>query len=755
MKTKHPITLLTLFSLLLTSCVTGTPKLSPSTIASTTTVATSTAPGWTRYDSINHIRDLAFAPDGTLWAITNGGLVHWDLSTDTYTRYLIQATDMAVAPDGTLWLATSHGVCHFDGASCQTYPDADGLVHNAVQAVAVALDGVVWLATEIGVSRFDGRSWKNYPSPVPTRDLAVAASGEVWAATAGGVGRYTPSQDAWITYTEEHGLPGSQAQVVAIGPEGAVWTYFLWQGVYRFDGKNWHAVDGITGGIVADIALAADGTPWVVTVGGTHYPGGNLAYRDGDTWTDVTSEHGLLSIGAVALGPWGSGTVAQQVVAASTNLGLGICQEGEWRLLKDGPTSDRVTSVAVTPDGAAWFAFGDHSVSTPGGGLSRFDGQGWQYLLDDAEVGAVAVAPDGSLWAGVGCEVRRYDGTAWETVARCGEDLPVGNVLDIAFTPDDATWVANGFSLGRFDGQSWTVYDKLINSLEVAPDGAIWMNGWEGRQGSGYVARFDPSTGLRAGGEGWTIYKIADSFPGAFMVGAVTSDGLVWGVAPERGLACVDPLAMLGTGSGSWTNDRSWTFYPTAGGLSLDSINALTVAPDGALWAITGKGIAYFDESAWQTVRLEHDPGTINAMAFAPDGSIWLGTSQGAIHFRPSETVPNQSMKGYELYSWQVQGEWYFALVIGTNRIKTYDEIASPEVRVRGLEALEGQLDQLPSGEQVFWSAQRVPNTGLPPHEMIDEIRTYCRQHGIQLVMEQTPSPDDAFGDLIQASSVL
>jgi len=671
-------------------------------------------------------------------------------------RYLHPILDPGA--DGTLWLTTGHGVCHFEGTSCGIYTDADGLIHNAVRAVAVAPDGVVWVGTERGVSRFDGRSWKSYPSPVPTQDLAVAASGEVWAATTGGVGRYMPSQDTWTTYTEEHGLPSSQAQVIAIGPEGDVWTYILWQGVYRFDGENWHTVDGITGGIVADIAFAADGAPWVATIGGTHYPGGSLAYRDGDTWNDITSDHWLMSIGAVALGPGGSGTVAcpepcrraPQVIAVATNLGLGVHQEGEWRLLKDGPTSDRVTSVAVTPDGAAWFGFGDHSVSTPGGGLSWFDGQGWQYFLGNAEVHALAVAPDGSLWAGVGCEVRRYDDIAWEIVARCGEDLPAGNVLDIAFTPDGAAWVANGFSLARFDGQTWTVYEKFINSLEVAPDGAIWMNGWEGLQDSFYVARFDPSTGLRAGGEGWTIYKIADSFPAAFRVGAVTPDGLVWGVVPERGLACFDPSAVLGTGAESWTDGRSWTFYPTAGGLSLDSINALTVAPDGGLWVITNQGLAYFDGSDWETVRLDHDPGTINTMAFAPDGSIWLGTSQGAIHFRPSETVPNRSMKGYELYSWQVQGEWYFALVIGTNRIKTYDEIASPKVRVRGLEALEGQLDQLPSGEQVFWSAQRVPNTGLPPHEMIDEIRTYCR-----LVMEQTPSPDDAFGNLIQASSVL
>lgn len=94
------------------------------------------------------------------------------------------------------------------------------------------------------------------------------------------------------------------------------------------------------------------------------------------------------------------------------------------------------------------------------------------------------------------------------------------------------------------------------------------------------------------------------------------------------------------------------------------------------------------------------------------------------------------SMKGYELYSWQAQDEWYFALVVGTNRIKTYDEVSSPETRVQGLEALKSELDKLSSGEQVFWSTQRVPNTTLPPDGIIDEIRAYCGQCGIRLEVE-------------------
>jgi hypothetical protein len=36
------------------------------------------------------------------------------------------------------------------------------------------------------------------------------------------------------------------------------------------------------------------------------------------------------------------------------------------------------------------------------------------------------------------------------------------------------------------------------------------------------------------------------------------------------------------------------------------------------------------------------------------------------------------SLKGYELYSWQAAGRWYFTLITGTNRNKQLEEITSP-----------------------------------------------------------------------------
>ena len=115
---------------------------------------------------------------------------------------------------------------------------------------------------------------------------------------------------------------------------------------------------------------------------------------------------------------------------------------------------------------------------------------------------------------------------------------------------------------------------------------------------------------------------------------------------------------------------------------------------------------------------------------------------------------PTRSMKGYELYSRQVDGVWYFSLLAGTNRLKTYAEISSPEVQVRGLDTLKLVLDRLAESEQLFWSASRVPNTSFPPAELIGEIREYCGQRGLDLQLDPlTESPAPVATPLAAASA--
>jgi hypothetical protein len=116
-------------------------------------------------------------------------------------------------------------------------------------------------------------------------------------------------------------------------------------------------------------------------------------------------------------------------------------------------------------------------------------------------------------------------------------------------------------------------------------------------------------------------------------------------------------------------------------------------------------------------------------------GGFWLDPARMV----PGVTVtstPAKSMKGWELYSWQMQGEWYFSLVAGTNRLKTLEEVSSPDVRVRGVDALKTELDELARGEQVFWLEQRVAGVVRPPDEMFESIQSYCAERDIRLEVD-------------------
>ena len=100
-------------------------------------------------------------------------------------------------------------------------------------------------------------------------------------------------------------------------------------------------------------------------------------------------------------------------------------------------------------------------------------------------------------------------------------------------------------------------------------------------------------------------------------------------------------------------------------------------------------------------------------------------------------------MKGWELYSWRVGDEWRFALLVGTNRIKTSEEITT--VGLTGIDGIKRALSRVAPGEYVFWEGsvwrRKVRKTGheeiapfaLPPDELLNEIKAYCEQHRLKL----------------------
>ena len=104
------------------------------------------------------------------------------------------------------------------------------------------------------------------------------------------------------------------------------------------------------------------------------------------------------------------------------------------------------------------------------------------------------------------------------------------------------------------------------------------------------------------------------------------------------------------------------------------------------------------------------------------------------------------SMKGYELYSWKIKGHWYYSLLPGTNRLKTYEEITAPRIVKRDASGLKAELEKLPKGEEVFWmsgapaGANKSPtgqllNVKHPSRNRIKGIKAMCDKLGIRLTL--------------------
>ena len=102
---------------------------------------------------------------------------------------------------------------------------------------------------------------------------------------------------------------------------------------------------------------------------------------------------------------------------------------------------------------------------------------------------------------------------------------------------------------------------------------------------------------------------------------------------------------------------------------------------------------------------------------------------------QPTATQSAQSMKGYELYSWQEDNQWKFSLLIGTNREKTLDEIKSADTLLSGVDALLSVLEKIPSGETITWSSKAT--LSFPSDDIIKQVEKFCAGKGIILFSAQ------------------
>jgi hypothetical protein len=111
------------------------------------------------------------------------------------------------------------------------------------------------------------------------------------------------------------------------------------------------------------------------------------------------------------------------------------------------------------------------------------------------------------------------------------------------------------------------------------------------------------------------------------------------------------------------------------------------------------------------------------------------------------------SMKGYELYSWEEDNQWHFTLITGTNRTRTIGEIFSHDyfisetgwvkVQVVGTDAVKDVFSRLPHGESIFWCGELCIEQAdatdislrLPPEKLVETIKECAVKFNLNLAI--------------------
>ncbi len=499
----------------------------------------------------------------------------------------------------------------------RTYGVTDGLGALDVWAIFRDRDGNMWFGTEGGgVSRYDGDRWTQFTVEdglVESSVYAIVqdADGDLWFGSGQGVSRYDGQR--WTTYTQRDGLAVSslafKSNVLALGPDDAVWYGSDLGSISRFDGQQWTTFDEVAGVRLNDVRwdLAdRDGAMWFATSNGV------VRYREGD-WDAVILPEGLADLGVNA--------VAQDSTGAlwfGTASGLSRLQHGTWTTYL---SATLIYEVLCARDGTVW--------ASSSRGFHHFDGHNWRLFPVPLRWVASALEDSrGDVWFGTwGSGVYRYDGAGLRSYGSDGISSHV--VITIAEDPEGRLWFGTPGGARRYDGDEWLTFaardglpHDVVRDVFEDHDGHIWL------ATDGGVSRYD-GTSMRH-------FTTADGLP----------PGATWTLAQDRGERLWMTSRYLGATGHASFDGMSWQDEATEAGLN-DSMVVWDILSDrsGSLWFGTDYGLVRLERDLlstdpssmdhWSTITDSTGPGDNSVYSLAQDlhGDIWVGTAVGANRF--------------------------------------------------------------------------------------------------------------------------
>ena len=380
-------------------------------------------------------------------------------------------------------------------------------------------------------------------------------------------------QYAFRSYDQDQGLENLDALCMVQDHEGMIWICTS-NGLYRFGGDRFERMDPMrtTRRTLANTAIV---DPWGRLWIGT---GDGIYLREGDSFTAIEIGTARLRIG-----------YGQHLAVADRHTLAALDQDGRlWRIVQDTdsghwraapwfdddtlqqlPQLRSLTAVAADGTGGVWLGCDQRICQVRGDAVTVL---GAERGLRAVPWSALHQSRDGRLWA------RGADYVAWTDAAR--------ERFDNAHIP-------GGTHLPTTRKLTPIVEDAQGRVIIVTPQG---------------VARWDQGQ--------WTRFEASDALPRSGLASMMMDDeGSLW-------------LGSPGIGLRRWLGFGNWRYWTVAQGLADNDVWAILRDRRDRIWVASSSGLSILERDGFSIhspapPRGERAPRAVYALTMTPDGTVW------------------------------------------------------------------------------------------------------------------------------------
>ena len=495
-----------------------------------------------------------------------------------------------------------------------------GLPGGRVHSISQTGDGYLWIGTETGLSRFDGITFDTVPLPAGRNSPSTTtAAGQVLGLTADEQG------GLWIRMVGlklSHYLDGNFRDIPsALQPQDDGVTVIARAGAAAggqlLFGTAWHGVKALRAGKLETIA-PPEYLPRSPAISLARLP-------NGEVWVG-TREEGLVRV---------TGGHATAVTAGLPGLKVNclLPAGGDQLLIGTDNGIVRWNGIKIVPE-RAMAPLGQLAVltmimdrdentwiGTSTKGLLRLNRHGLSTAGASGSEAITALFEDreGNLWIGSRNGIERLRDSVFATYSTV-EGAAADSYGPVYTDSQNQTWFAGtgGGLYALREGRATRVaVPGLGNDIVYSIDGNSSLDRggelWLGRQLGGLTHLVSNNGRLVA-----RTYTKADGLAqdSVFAV-ALSRDGAVWAGTLNGGV--------------SRLYNGHFSTYTVADGLASNTVSSILESVDGTMWFATPKGLSMLSHSTWRTFEAVDGLPSDNVNSIFQDstGAIWAGTLEG------------------------------------------------------------------------------------------------------------------------------